>query len=105
MRLPTLPAVIRPFTFGLALAYALTGFVDLPAPVSLGEQSKATAQGAVGGDEALLVAQENILRLGSPLSMRLYGEESRFDELGPDYGNWSVEEENPWKVRGWVAPE
>lgn len=100
MRMPTFFAVLRPFTFGLALAYALTGFVDKPAPISLGDETRATAQGAVGGDEALLVAQRNILRLGSPLSVRLYGDEERFESFD-GFGRWDTRDES-WEVRGWV---
>lgn len=107
MRIPRLAAILRPLTFGVALAYALTGFVDLPAPVRLGSEGVATAQGVVGGDDALLVAQRNVFRLGSPLSIRLYGDEERFESLVPqgNYGTWDVSDENGWSVRGWVEPE
>lgn len=107
MRMPTFFALFRPFAFGLAVAYCLTGFVDLPEPIRLGGHT-ATAQGVVGGDEALLVTQRNILRIGSPFSAPIYGQEERFEGLVPeqDYRGWSVDpDRESGEYRGWVAPE
>ena len=55
---------------GLALAYLVTAFVDKPAPVHFQPGNPyAAQQSAIVEPETALVAEKNIMKLGSPLSV------------------------------------
>jgi len=67
----TFTRVMKPLLAGLALAYCATAFVDKPAPVNFQpENPYAAKQAEIVEPEISLVLEKNIMKLGSPLSVR-----------------------------------
>lgn len=70
-RKATILRVLKPVIAGIAIAYAVTAFVDKPAPVHFQpENPYASKQAEVAEPQTDLVLEENIMKLGSPLSVR-----------------------------------
>ena len=61
--------LLKPVVAGLGLAFFATAFLDKPAPVFRGEEI-AIASGEAAGvaRESRIIAQSNVMKLGSPLS-------------------------------------
>ena len=69
-RYATILRLGKPIVAGLALAYLVTAFVDKPAPVHFQPGNPyAAQQSAIVEPETALVAEKNIMKLGSPLSV------------------------------------
>jgi len=67
----TILRIMKPLVAGLALAYLVTAFVDKPAPVHFqSENPYAAKQADIVEPQAEMVMDKNIMKLGSPLSVR-----------------------------------
>lgn len=63
--------LFKPIVAGMALAYLLTAFVDRPSPVHFQpENPYASKQAEIVEPQTELVLEQNIMKLGSPLSVR-----------------------------------
>lgn len=92
-RKTTILRLLKPIVAGMALAYLLTAFVDKPAPVHFEpENPYASKQAEIVEPQTELVLEQNIMKLGSPLSVR---PESNVPEENPLAGLGDVSLEVP----------
>ena len=112
-RRSTLLRLLKPVVAGMAIAYVVTAFVDKPSPVHFQpENPYASKQAEVAEPQTDLVMEQNIMKLGSPLSVRpeeKVPQENPLAALEVGVGNATVvtadnatEGENP-TIRGDVA--
>lgn len=67
----TIIRIGKPIIAGLALAYLVTAFVDKPAPVHFQPDNPyASKQAEIVEPQAALIMEKNVMKLGSPLSVR-----------------------------------
>jgi len=67
--------IFKPICAGMALAFLVTALVDGPAPVHFQpENPYAAKQAEIVGPQATLVIERNIMKLGSPLSVKAAGD-------------------------------
>lgn len=70
-RRSTLLRLLKPIVAGIAVAYVVTAYVDKPAPVHFQpENPYASKQAEIAEPITDMVVEQNIMKLGSPLSAR-----------------------------------
>lgn len=98
---------LLPFLVGVGLAYFLTGLVDGPPQVHFQQNNPfASTQAEVVESSVHAVLRQNILKLGTPLSLSLMPDDSDSGGLADTGGRFSPAHEvegNPWHVRGHTA--
>lgn len=70
-RRATIIRVLKPIVAGIALAYLVTAFVDKPAAVHFQlENPYAAKQEEIVEPQTSMVSEKNVMKLGSPLTVR-----------------------------------